>query len=153
MSSIEPSSKRSRPSGTLDLTVEKSRTEILTGDGFVESIDSKMCQRLLDCGLLKKKMDKESSIKYKSNEDTHIRKLIKKISNNELLVSYNKPKSGYGRVNPKGAFSLGSLRKEVRHTLCGDDWIDFDVAKCHNGILDWNTGNSIKYYMGKVGYN
>ena len=46
-----------------------------------------------------------------------------------------KPKSGYGRVMAKGAFSLGTLRKSVRHTLCGDDWIDIDVANCHPAII------------------
>ena len=61
-------------------------------------------------------------------EEQQVQKLAKKIKDGILLVQCTAPKTGFGRVNPKGAMSLGSLRKDVRHTLCGDDWWDFDAA-------------------------
>ena len=65
-----------------------------------------------------------------------LQNLHRKVKNNLLIVNYRHPKSGYGRVQAKNAYSLGVLRKEVRHTLCeGGDWLDFDVVNCHPTIF------------------
>jgi len=133
--SDEPASKRARVA-SLPLTLIKSKSKVLTRSKFAETIDPKLCQRMIDAGVLYRTkdggwMDRE----YGCTEEQQVQKLAKKIKDGILLVQYTAPKTGFGRVNPKGAMSLGSLRKDVRHTLCGDDWWDFDVAKCHHAIL------------------
>ena len=133
---MEPATKRSRASETLTLTLAKSTDNVLTKHTFTEAIDHKMLQRMIDSGVLYRTndggwMDRE----YGCTEEQQLQKILKKVKGGTLKVSYKKPKCGFGRVNPKGSLSLGSLRKAVRHTLCGDDWWDFDVAKCHHDIL------------------
>ena len=127
------SKKRKKRKKTLSLALgpKKPSTVVLTRPKFSEAIDSKLCQRLVDSGVLRKTFDD----KWGCTEEEQVLRMKKKVKRNVLPVQYQKPKSGYGRVGPKGKLSLGSLRKAVRHTLCGDSWVDFDVANCHPAIL------------------
>ena len=73
---------------------------------------------------------------YNCSEKTHLIKFLNKIKNGVLSVVYKSPKTGYGRVEPRGCLSLGSLRKAVRHTLCeGQGWVDIDISNCHPELL------------------
>ena len=106
-------------------------------NAFRETIDHAVVTRLIDSGLLSTGRDGGWMDKaYNCSEKTHLIKLRKKIKNDVLTVIYKTPKSGYGRVEPRGCLSLGSLRKEVRHTLCeGQDWKDIDITNAHPEIL------------------
>jgi hypothetical protein len=131
-------SKKSGKSGksekiplVLSLGSKKPSTAILTSPKFSEAIESKLCQRLVDSGVLRNTLDD----KWGCTEVELVLKIKKTLKRDVLAVKYKKPKSGYGRVNPKDWLSLGTLRKAVRHTLCGDSWVDFDVANCHPAIM------------------
>ena len=41
----------------------------------------------------------------------------------------------YGRVFPKNSLGLFSIRREIRHTLARENYIDIDVENCHPVIL------------------
>ena len=41
----------------------------------------------------------------------------------------------FGRVFPKNALGLFSIRREIRHTLARDNYIDIDVENCHPVLL------------------
>ena len=41
-----------------------------------------------------------------------------------------------GRVYPNKLLSLFSLRREIRHTLACDKYVDLDTANCHPEILN-----------------
>ena len=41
----------------------------------------------------------------------------------------------FGRVFPKNALGLFSIRREIRHTIARDNYIDIDVENCHPVIL------------------
>ena len=135
---MEPPQKKARKQ-VLSLTLSQSTAEVLTKPKFTEAIDRKMLQRLIDSGVLYRERNDDvggrKSRLYGCTEEQHIQKLLKRVKSGVLLVTYGAPKCGFGRVSPKGSFSLGTLRKEVRGFLCGDDWWDFDVAKCHHDIL------------------
>ena len=104
---------------------------------FTEPIDEKLLTRLINSGLLKSSFNgNDHERRYQCVEVKHMSKLLQRIKVGVLKVTYKKPKCcGYGRVTPANSMSLGSLRKAVRHTLCGDDWWDFDVKNCHPTIL------------------
>jgi len=44
-------------------------------------------------------------------------------------------KTGCGRVYANKSLSLGSIRKEVRHTLAKEKYVDIDIENCHPIIL------------------
>ena len=95
----------------------KQTVGVLTKPTFTESVDPKLLRRLIHSGVLYRTkdggwMDRE----YGCTEEQQIEKILQRVKGGTLNVSYKKPKCGFGRVNPKGSLSLGSLRKEVRHT-------------------------------------
>ncbi len=114
----------------IDLKLEKTLTPLASGP-FNERVDRTLLQRLLNSGLLHEGgnggwMDDQ----YRCPEKTHLTKLMRCVRNGVLKVKYNKPKCGFGRVQPRGQFSLGSLRRAVRHTLCDGKYADFDIVNC-----------------------
>ena len=128
--------KKARQSETLCLTLTKSKDTILTTPTFTEAIDAALLKRLIGSGLLiTERNHKIAGIRMDFSEHTLMTKILGKVKNNILTVKYSRHKSGWGRVSPKHFHSLGVMRKEVRHTLCGADWWDFDVANCHPAIV------------------
>ena len=41
-----------------------------------------------------------------------------------------------GRVNPKNSLGLFSIRREIRHTLAEQRYVDLDIDNCHPVILN-----------------
>lgn len=75
------------------------------------------------------------------NEKKQLTKYRKSVRNNKLDVLYKysrnidaEPHMG-GRMFAKGGLSLQSFRKEIRHTLAKDLYIDIDIVNCHPVIL------------------
>ena len=62
-------------------------------------------------------------------------KHLTKLRNNSGKTTYTEPSHGYGRRFSKNGLSLALLRKEVRHTMCKDYYIDFDMKNAHPEIL------------------
>eukprot|EP00944_MAST-04C_sp_MAST-4C-sp1_P005339 g5339.t1 len=122
-----------------EISVGRKQASVFCTNSFVEAIPLSILDSLLDSNLLRVDSEPVSEWKkraYTCPEKTHLQKLRGKVKNNFLTVNYRHPKSGYGRVQAKKAFSLGVLRKEVRHTLCeGGDWLDFDIVNCHPTIF------------------
>ena len=121
-----------------DIELGKKQASVFAAEKFIERIPLSTLNKLLNSNLLRVERNNNSwnSSLYNCPEKTHLQKLCRKVENDLLTVSYSKPKSGYGRVQPKKAFSLGVLRKEVRHTLCdGGDWLDFDIVNCHPVLI------------------
>jgi P4 family phage/plasmid primase-like protien len=53
-----------------------------------------------------------------------------------IPVHYSKPANNpFGRSNPDGALSLFSIKKEIRHTLARENFIDIDIENCHPTLL------------------
>ena len=71
------------------------------------------------------KIEKQQLLAYKS--------LFHNTANATIL--YKMTSSGFGRVYATKSLSLGSIRKEVRHTLVKDIYVDIDIENCHPMIL------------------
>ena len=69
------------------------------------------------------------------NEKAHLLAIRKKIKSNKLEVLYKSSKIGYGRVYPQKSLSLCSIRRQLRHTLAKDEYVDVDIDNAHPVIL------------------
>lgn len=109
------------------------------------SFDKLETLELIDLSLLNKVIssNKLNTVKYVfldgfmeyENEREFLLKIKSKISNNKLKVCYKMSKTGYGRVFPFKGLSLACVRREVRHTLAKNDYVDIDMENCHPNIL------------------
>lgn len=62
--------------------------------------------------------------------------LNKRTKQPTVKVNYKHCKDySFGRIYPERSLSLGSLRKEVRHTLAGEYYYDVDIANAHPVLL------------------
>jgi hypothetical protein len=58
------------------------------------------------------------------------------ITNGRAKVNYNRNRGNpYGRSNPDKSLGLFSIRKEIRHTLCKDRFIDIDIDNAPPTVL------------------
>ena len=69
-------------------------------------------------------------------EKKALMKLMKKVKRGVMTVRYGFGKLlKFGRVYALDSMSLGCLNKDVRHTLCGDRWVDIDIVCCHPNLM------------------
>ena len=76
-------------------------------------------------------------LRYKNIYDTEYEMLLKYISkiNTEGKIPVKYIKKNYGRSNPENGYGLHNIRREIRHTLSNEFYIDIDVVNCHPVIL------------------
>lgn len=103
---------------------------------LIENVDKVKLQKLINSNLLLTESWSQNGTTYENEKQQLIeyQKLYKKGSN--ALIEYNITKSGYGRVYAKRSLSLGSIRKEIRHTICKDLYVDIDIENCHPTFLN-----------------
>jgi hypothetical protein len=69
-------------------------------------------------------------------EKKALMKLMKKVKRGTMTVRYAFGKLlKFGRVYAIDSMSVGCLNKDVRHTLCGDRWVDIDIVCCHPNLM------------------
>ena len=112
----------------------ESKVSILESNDFTELIDVSILNKLINSTLLQTVEWTTGSMKFE-NEKHQLLMLKKQIKNNKLKVSYKRPKYQLGRVYPAKSLSLCSVRREIRHTLAHDKYVDIDIANCHPELL------------------
>ena len=110
------------------------KVSILESNDFTELIDVSILNKLINSTLLQTVEWTAGSMKFE-NEKHQLLLLKKQVKNNKLKVSYKRPKYQLGRVYPAKSLSLCSVRREIRHTLAHDKYIDIDIANCHPELL------------------
>ena len=109
----------------LTLSVFQSTLDGLT---LYEPVNVDILDKLINSDLLKN--DEEW------NEKKQLEKYKLNIENGLAKVVYKKTEgTPFGRCNPEGALGLFMIRKEIRHTLCKERFIDIDIENCHPYIL------------------
>jgi hypothetical protein len=69
-------------------------------------------------------------------EKKALMKMMKKVKRGVMTVRYAFGKLlKFGRVYAIDSMSVGCLNKDVRHTLCGDRWVDIDIVCCHPNLM------------------
>lgn len=87
------------------------------------------------------KIDKErlsrliSSVKITDEEKNTLYQYKKKLKEGRVQVNYFYSKIGLGRLYAEHSLSLQNFKKEIRHTLASDTYIDIDMVNAHPVIL------------------
>lgn len=107
------------------------QSNILDGILCAEPIDTNVLQLLIDSKLLIKwKFKNEELEMLIGNEYQQLMKYKNKIFNDYAVITYQRNKGmSYGRSNPLMLVGMFGLRKEIRHTLAGDKFEDWDIGK------------------------
>lgn len=101
-----------------------------------EHIDINILNSLITSTLLKQEFHNPLSTHFYENEKSQLIKYKQLIHNGKASVKYNKAKNmKYGRVSPFKSLGLFSIRRELRHTLARDNYIDIDIENCHPVLL------------------
>tara|TARA_R110002126_G_scaffold266788_1_gene410142 strand:+ start:1482 stop:3770 length:2289 start_codon:yes stop_codon:yes gene_type:complete len=105
-----------------------------TLDGLVttEIIPTATLDRLISSSLLKESFNnKYAGLTFK-NERAQLVKLRANLKGDLSEIRYTRPVGmSFGRVNPVGAIGLASIRREIRHTLARDNYVDIDIDNAH----------------------
>lgn len=119
---------------TLILNAKKSKL-----DGIIckEQIDTEILSKLLSSDLLRENFHNPFCEYSNSNELDQLTKYETLIDDKGFAhVKYNKMKNmDYGRVFPEASLGLFSIRREIRHTLAKQNYVDIDIENCHPVIL------------------
>jgi len=118
------------------LTLEATKST-LEGASLYESIDTNLLNLLITSSLLKKTFNNPTSGVFYENEKQQLISFKKIIKDNKASITYKKTKGiKYGRVMPPKALGLCVIRREIRHTLARDYYIDIDIDNCHPVLLE-----------------
>ena len=103
----------------------------LSGIICYEKINKDKLNKLLISDLL------IQDLRYKNIHDTEYEMLLNYISkiNTDGYIPVKYIKKLFGRSNPENGLGLHNIRREVRHTLANEYYIDIDVINCHPVIL------------------
>lgn len=103
-----------------------------------EKINKKQLLKIIYSNLLKKDFNNPFCRKLFNNEKEQLFNYLEKINDNGFIpVSYNKTNdmNNWGRVFPQHSLGLHCIRRQLRHTLAKDYYIDIDIKNCHPEIL------------------
>ena len=117
-----------------NLTIEVKPNQ-LNNINLIEEIPTDILKLLINSTLLKQTFNNPfSSTKY-DNEKQQLEKYLKLVKDGKATVNYKQSNIKYGRVFPKNSLGLFSIRREIRHTLARDHYIDIDIENCHPVLL------------------
>ena len=124
-----------------NLTTAISKNDSKLGNQvFKEKIDVPMLTKLIKSNLLLEydaPEDWDWRDKTITNEADHLTKIRAAAGRTGVLnVTYARSGThGIGRFYPKKSISLGAIRRQLRHTLAKDDYVDIDIVNAHPVML------------------
>ena len=117
----------------LTLTVHESILDNLT---LKEPINTDILIKLINSDLLKKSFKNPLVEFFYCNEKDQLEDYKNLIKDDKAYVTYKKPEGmKFGRSNPIKGLGLFCLRREIRHTLTKNKYVDIDIKNCHPVIL------------------
>jgi P4 family phage/plasmid primase-like protien len=117
----------------------KPQENILDGITLYETVDKSLLTKLINSTLLKTKetFKNKIALKFYETEKQQLEKYLASMNNGKIPVKYSRNANNpYGRSNPAFALGLFPFRKEIRHTLTSEKFVDIDVANCHPEMLN-----------------
>ena len=118
----------------LSLTIEQKPNQ-LNNITLYEEVPTDILKLLINSSLLKQAFNNPfSSICY-DNEKQQLEKYLKLVKDGKASIKYKQADIKYGRVFPKSSLGLFSIRRELRHTLARNNYIDIDIENCHPVLL------------------
>lgn len=117
----------------LKLSLKDSKLNGLT---LNEPVDVEILDKLIHSDLLNDSFHNPVCKTYNDTEKHQLLKYKKLIKNGKAKIEYNKSKGiKWGRVSPKNCVGLFSLRRQLRHTLAKNHFVDIDIENCHPVLL------------------
>jgi len=103
-----------------------------------EEINTNLLNKLINSDLLVKVWDKVDESEYiYENEKEQLEKYLKLFKGNICDVTYKFSNDmSLGRVYPHKSLSLCTIRREIRHTIARDYYVDIDIKNCHPVLLN-----------------
>ena len=115
----------------------KPQENILNGITLYEIPDKSLLIKLINSDLLKTKFNNKMATVFYENEKIQLQKYLAMMNDNKIAIKYTRSKTNpYGRSNPAFALGLFPIRREIRHTLTSEKFVDIDVANCHPEMLN-----------------
>ena len=101
-----------------------------------EPIDAKLLDKLINSSLLKTEFSSKMTSSRYENEKALLQKFKKIIKNGKAEVLYKQTSNmKLARVFPNKSLGLYNIRRELRHTLARDNFVDLDIDNCHPVVL------------------
>lgn len=108
----------------------------LNGVTLYETVDLQVLEKLINSDLLKTTFNNKICKVWHQNEKQQLEKYRDKIIAGRAKIQYNKAKNNpFGRSNPDGGVGLYNIRREIRHTLASENYVDIDIDNCHPVLL------------------
>ena len=118
-----------------------SETNILDGITLYEPIERHILEKLINSSLLREDFNNILARIYQ-NEKQQLQRYLDKMVNGRIPVHYTRSLNNpYGRSNPDHSLGLYSIRREIRHTLAGNRFVDIDIENCHPQMLNQICNN------------
>ena len=119
----------------LQLTIQPSNSK-LDKLKLIELINVDTLDSLINSSLLKQTFNNPCANTSYDNERQQLIKYKQLIQDGKASIQYKKAKDmQFGRVSPNKALGLFSIRREIRHTLARDNYVDIDIENCHPVLL------------------
>ena len=122
---------------------------ILHNQTFEEHINEDLLNKLINSKLLKDTFNNPLCQAKYQNEKIQLIKYKELVKNGIAQVTYKQNEIlNMGRVIPVKSLGLFSIRRELRHTLAKNNYVDIDIDNCHPVILSQllkNNNISCKY--------
>ena len=119
----------------LQLTIQPSNSK-LDKLKLIELINVDTLDSLINSSLLKQTFNSPCANTSYDNERQQLIKYKQLIQDGKASIQYKKAKDmQFGRVSPNKALGLFSIRREIRHTLARDNYVDIDIENCHPVLL------------------
>lgn len=114
----------------------KSNKSKLNGLTLFEKVDCEMLELLINSSLLRKQFRHPLCNELYDSERQQLIKYKKLFNKEKEMIETKYTRSiNYGRVTPVKCLGLFTLRKEIRHTLAREFFVDIDIVNCHPNLL------------------
>ena len=115
---------------------KEAKPNCLNGITLYESVDLQVLEKLINSNLLKKTFNNQICKVWYDNEKQQLEKYRDKMIGDCAKIQYKKSKNNpYGRCNPENGVGLYNIRREIRHTLANENYVDVDIDNCHPKLL------------------
>jgi hypothetical protein len=120
----------------IEISVKKQKSN-LNDIILYETIDIDLLNNLINSDILQNINDKKNKILFDNNKShliTYAKQYIK--TKKQIKVKYKITKINYGRVTAIKGLSLGSIKREIRHILSNENYVDIDIVNAHPSIIE-----------------
>lgn len=121
----------------LSITIEP-KNNVLDGITLYETVNKSTLIKICNSTLLRPTFNNKVAGKIYQNEKQQMDRYASKIEmDGRIPIKYSRSHNNkYGRCNPSNALGLFPIRREIRHTLADEFYVDLDIKNAHAVMLN-----------------